>query len=169
MLEQAVENVQAHLAALTERLENIEASVNISSVTGPSSVPGMPGVPGGPSPNAGRYAQAQQPQQQPSPRWDIDDMGMWSLVLNPLSTALHKFRVLAKFFLTRNENRSPSAMIVRRLCLDISFLLFVVGFARLVWRRSGVRRREVKAALIALLRAIFGIKHDERTSIDRGV
>jgi len=95
-------------------------------------------------------------------------MGMWSLVLKPLSTVLHKLRVLTKFFLARNENRSPSAMIVRRLCLDISFLLFVVGLLRLIWRKSGVRRREVKAALIALLRAIFGIKN-ERTSMDRGV
>ncbi|TFK74495.1 ACBP-domain-containing protein [Pluteus cervinus] len=152
-LERAVENVQSHLAALTERLENLEAAANAPSRGSAVSS----STPGRGSPHS-RNAQ---------PRWDIDDMGMWSLVLNPLSTFLDKLKELTTFF-ARNENRSPSAIVVRRLCLDVSFLVCVVGLVRLIWRRSGVRRREVKHALIVLWRAILGIK-PERSMIERGV
>lgn len=73
---------------------------------------------------------------------------------------------LATFF-ARNENRSPTLIIVRRLCLDVSFLLCVLALVRTIWKRSGVRRREVRAALIVLWRALLGTK--ERVLVDRGV
>jgi len=82
---------------------------------------------------------------------------MWSLVLNPLSRGFDWARELAVFF-ARNENRTPSMIIIRRLVLDVSFLVCVVTMIGALWRKSGVRRREVKAALGVLWRAIIGGK-----------
>jgi len=42
----------------------------------------------------------------------------------------------------------------------MSFVVFVVAFLRLAWRRSGVRRREVKRALVVLWRAVIGAGPD---------
>ncbi|KAF9468894.1 acyl CoA binding protein-domain-containing protein [Collybia nuda] len=155
-LERAVENVQVHLAALTERLESLETLTTLSrshvSLT-PRSV-GSPGRRGSPNSRG-------------SPQWDLDDLGMWSIVLNPLSRGLDYLRELATFF-ARNENRSPTTIILRRLCLDVSFLLCVVGVISALWRKSGVRRREVRAALVVLWRAILGTK-PERSLVNRGV
>jgi len=153
-LERAVESVQIQLAAVTERLETLEArSVLFSRSNVPSLNPHasassswLPG-PGGMSPSSRPGV----------PQWDIDDLGMWSLVLNPLSRGMEHLKELSTFF-ARNENRSPSMIIVRRLCLDISFLLCVIATLRALWIKSGVRRREIKAALIILWRAIVGIK-----------
>lgn len=156
VLERAVENVQVHLAALTERLESLETLTTLSrshtSLTPRTS--GSPGRRG--SPNGGR-----------GPHWDLDDLGMWSIVLNPLSRGLESLREFATFF-ARNENRSPTSIILRRLCLDVSFLLCVIGVVSALWRKSGVRRREVREALIVLWRAILGTK-PPRSLVDRGV
>ena len=157
-LERAVESVQVHVAALTERLETLESrSLLLSrsnvSVNGGSGSP--PWVGGRRSPNDN------------APVWDIDDLGMWSIVLNPLSRGMDRVRELATFFAS-NQNRSPSMIIIRRLCLDVSFLLCVIGVIGTLWRKSGVRRREVKAALIVLWRAIVGSKQP-RLLIDQGV
>lgn len=154
-LEHAVENVQAHLAALTERLETLETLTNVSQ-SHVSHTPrgiGSPGRRG--SPSDGR-----------NPYWDIDDLGLWSFVLNPLSRGLDVLRDLSTFF-ARNENRSPTSIIVRRLCLDVSFLVCVFAVVRALWRKSGVRRREVRAALVMLWQAILGTK--PRMMIDQGV
>jgi hypothetical protein len=96
-------------------------------------------------------------------RWDIDDLGMWSFVLNPLSHAMDALRDMSTFF-SRDENRSPSMVIIRRLCLDVSFLLCVIGVIGAIWRRSGNRRREVRMALVLLWRAIVGCP-----AVDQGV
>jgi len=160
-LERAVENVQAHLAALTERLESLESGsgqptrshVSLS----PRAIGSPPWVAGRGSPADGRDRL----------EWDLDDLGMWSLVLNPLSRGLTTLRELATFF-AQQENRSPTLIIVRRLCLDVSFLLCVLAVIRALWKKSGVRRREVHAALVVLWRAILGTKR-ERTMMDRGV
>ncbi|RDB23275.1 hypothetical protein Hypma_009659 [Hypsizygus marmoreus] len=156
-LERAVENVQVHLAALTERLESLESLRTLSR----SHLSGTPRHIGSPGRGGGNQYDG------PGPYWDIDDLGMWSIVLNPLSRALDKLRKLATFF-AQNENRSPTSIIVRRLCLDISFLFCVLAVIRLLWRKSGVRRREVRVALVVLWRAIVGSK-PERRLIDRGV
>jgi hypothetical protein len=50
-------------------------------------------------------------------------------------------------------------IIVRRLCLDVSFFLCVIAIIGAMWRKSGVRRREVKNALVALWKAILGKKN----------
>ena len=153
-LERAVENVQVHLAALTERLDSLETLTSLSR-SHPSGHLASPGR-GTRSPRGG----------QPS-EWDLDDLGMWSIILNPLSRGLEKLRELANFFL-RSEDRSPTSIVVRRLCLDTSFFVCVLIVARLLWRKSGVRRREVRAALVILWRAILGTK-PERMMIHRGV
>ncbi|KAF8225402.1 ACBP-domain-containing protein [Tricholoma matsutake] len=152
-LEHAIENVQGHMAALAERLESLETLTNLSR-SHLSYTPGAIGSPsrGRGSPTAGR-----------SPHWDIDDLGLWSFVLNPLSHTLREFLT----FFARNENRSPTSIVIRRLCLDLSFLVCVVAVVRALWRRSGVRRREVRAALVVLWRAILGTK--PRVMIDQGV
>jgi hypothetical protein len=82
---------------------------------------------------------------------------MWSVVLNPLSRGLEKLRAMSTFF-ARTENRSPSMIIIRRLCLDVSFFLCVIAIVGAIWRKSGVRRREVKTALVVLWKAVLGVK-----------
>lgn len=156
-LEHAVENAQAHMAALAERLESLETLMNLSRshVSHSPRTIGSPGSRGIGSPNTGR-----------SPQWNMDDLGLWSLVLNPLSHGLDALREFGYFF-AQNENRSPTSIIVRRLCLDVSFLVTVVAVVRTLWRRSGARRREVRAALVLLWRAILGTK--PRSMIDQGV
>ncbi|TFK43250.1 acyl CoA binding protein-domain-containing protein [Crucibulum laeve] len=159
-LERAVENVQAHLAALSERLESLEAHSHLlrSHTSLSPRVVGTPAwVSGRGSPNDGNG----------HPHWDIDDLGMWSIVLNPISCGLDSLRHAATFF-ARNENRSPTMVIVRRLCLDVSFLVCVIAVIGALWRKSGVRRREVRAALIVLWRAVLGSK-PARQMADRGV
>lgn len=146
-LERAVENIQIQFAALSERLETLETRSNIPSINlhepGGSSF-WLSGS--GHSPLKGRAS---------VPQWDMDDLGMWSLVFNPLARGIQRVKELAVFF-ARNEHRSPSMIIVRRLCLDVSFFLTVITILRSLWMRSGARRREVKAALVILWRAIVG-------------
>ncbi|OBZ76443.1 hypothetical protein A0H81_03813 [Grifola frondosa] len=98
-------------------------------------------------------------------RWDLDDMGMWSLVLNPLARAIATFRQLMGF-LAHNENRSPTLIVVRRLFLDISFILCLLSVVKMAWRRSGMRRKEVLSALRVLWNAVLGHKRP-RIMIDR--
>ncbi|KAJ7499220.1 hypothetical protein FB451DRAFT_1204677 [Mycena latifolia] len=161
-LEHAIENVQAHLAALSERIESLES---ISGRLSRSRISVSPRVAGSPSWGAGRGSPAYG---RDTHEWDLDDLGMWSLVANPISRGIEALREAATFF-TRDENRSPTMIIVRRLCLDVSFLLCVLAVIRTLWRKSGVRRREVNAALVVLWRAILGTKKAPRTMVDRGV
>lgn len=163
-LERALEGVQAHLAALTERLEVLESR---SPHSPSSSIQGTPkrasyfyeGSPSGSGRLPGRGS--------PRPAWDLSDLGMWSYVLNPISRIISFLHKLAIFF-ARDENRSPTKVIIRRLCLDVSFLVCVVAVIATIWRKSGVRRREVKAALVVLWRAIVGDR-PPRGLQDRGV
>jgi hypothetical protein len=168
-LERAIENVQAHLAALTERLETLESRSMHHSNS--SSFRGSPHhasyafnsdlrVSG----NGGRGGESSPHHQR---EWNFDDLGMWSYILNPISHAISFLHKLARL-LTSDASRSPTRVIIRRLCLDLSFLVFVVAIIGAVWRRSGVRRREVKAALVVLWRAIVGTRAP-RSLQDRGV
>ncbi|KII95894.1 hypothetical protein PLICRDRAFT_150878 [Plicaturopsis crispa FD-325 SS-3] len=153
-LEHAIENVQAHLAALTERIETLEsASGHHSHVSLPAV--GSPKGRGSPTERNARLV------------WDLDDLGMWSFFLNPVSRALASARRLAAFF-ARDERRSPGLIVIRRLCLDISFLFCVLAVARALWKKTGMRRREVNAALAMLWRALVGTKKG-RELVDRGV
>ena len=158
-LEHAIENVQAHLAALTERLESLESvsgHPHRSDVSLPtqSNSPRYRGHGGTPTDRRGDY------------EWDLNDLGMWSLVLSPVTRVGGTLRQLARFFAT--SEHSPTLIVVRRLCLDMSFLFCVLWVVRALWRKTGVRRREVRLALKILMHAIFG-RHQERTLVDRGV
>ncbi|KAG2148123.1 ACBP-domain-containing protein [Suillus clintonianus] len=149
-LEQAVENVQTHLAALTERLDMLESQVvhpQRSTVSLPLRSSSGRGSPTDNRPEA--------------LEWDLDDMGMWSLVLKPSSRVMVSLKQLLIFF-ARSENRSPVLTIVRRLFLDISFSLAVLGLLRLTWKKTTTRRREVNAALILLWAALSGRNRGRR-------
>ena len=149
-LERAVEHLQAQVAALHERIETLEASRFLSkSLTQPS--------PRGGSPNEGR-GQLQ---------WDFNDLGLWSLILNPISNSVEKIGSFTHF-LARDESRTPFAIIVRRLCLDFSFLLCAVLITKYLWKESGIRRKEVRTALKMLWRAILGPKQ-RKIVVDKGV
>ncbi|KAG2077723.1 ACBP-domain-containing protein [Suillus decipiens] len=145
-LEQAVENLQMHLAAITERLDMLESHAvhpQRSTVSLPLKSSSGRGSPTDNRPEA--------------LEWDLDDMGMWSFILKPLLRVTVSLKQLLIFF-GRSENRSPVLTIVRRLFLDISFSLAVLGLLRLTWKKTATRRREVNAALILLWAAVSGTK-----------
>ena len=152
-LERAVESVQVQLAALTERIEALESR---SLFIPRSNVAGSPRRGGGSPSWVGGSGLINEGNG--GPVWDIDDLGMWSIVLKPLSRGFEYLREMSTFFAS-SEGRSPSRIIIRRLCLDVSFLVCVVALIGAIWRRSGVRRREVKVALIILWRAVVGSRH----------
>ncbi|KAJ4472173.1 acyl CoA binding protein-domain-containing protein [Lentinula aciculospora] len=156
-MERAIESVQSELAAVTERLEIIES---VSPLPSRSHLGTSPR--GTPTWGVGRRS----PPHELHADWDLDDLGMWSLVLNPISRVIERLKELSRFF-ARNESRSPSMIVLRRLCLDTSFLFCVIGLIRFLWQKSGMRRREVNAALRVLWRAIMG--RDNRIMIDKGV
>ena len=156
-LERAVESMQAHLAALTERIDALESPHRRSSSS-------LVSIGGSSSRSPARWAGGRSPE----PRgWDIDDMGMWSLVLAPLARVYARARRLMDFVLY-NENRSPTLVVIRRLFLDISFLLCVLAVVKMAWMRSGVRRREVLDALKGVWYAFFG-RRRPRMLVDRAV
>ncbi|KAG1820495.1 uncharacterized protein BJ212DRAFT_1297877 [Suillus subaureus] len=149
-LEQAIENVQTHLAAITERLDMLESQV-VHPQRSTASLP-LRNSSGRGSPTDNRPEALE---------WDLDDMGMWSFVLKPLSRVMVSLKQLLVFF-GRSENRSPVLTIVRRLFLDISFSLAVLRLLRLTWKKTATRRREVNAALILLWAALSGRNRGRR-------
>lgn len=156
-LERAVEGVQAHLAALSERLDALEAHALRSSggMISPRVGGSGPLASGRISPYAHRGLTA------------LDDLGLWSYIARLLLTALRSARSTADYLLS-SEGRSPALIVVRRLFLDLSFILAVLGAVRAVWRRSGVRRREIAHALKVLWRAVVG-SQAPRALVSRGV
>ncbi|KAL0070982.1 hypothetical protein AAF712_002203 [Marasmius tenuissimus] len=160
-LERALESMQAQLAALNERLETLESATPFGSRTRLS---------------ASRDTLARR-KSNPSPphnrgdddEWDghVEDLGLWTFVVVPTLRGLDFLKRLMKFFVRSEADRSPSMIVLRRLCLDASFLFCFVAVLRLVWKRSGVRRKEVNAALGVLWRALLGRR--ERLLVDRGV
>ncbi|KIJ70473.1 hypothetical protein HYDPIDRAFT_23575 [Hydnomerulius pinastri MD-312] len=155
-LEQAVENVQAHLAALTERIDTLESTLD-SQPLAPAQRSTTSLHSRG---SSGRGSPARSHPSPPQYPFEIDfsDIGLWSLILKPLLKGLSSLHALLRFFLRSDQqgNRGPVLMVVRRLCLDISFVLGVLGVLRVVWKRSGVRRREVGEALGVLWGAVLG-------------
>ncbi|KDQ29054.1 hypothetical protein PLEOSDRAFT_1075883 [Pleurotus ostreatus PC15] len=137
-IESALENVQAHLTALNERLETLESLSFNPSRSRISISPRNSG-------NISPYGRRTPDDNEDRLEWDVNDMGLWSLILNPLAHGVHQLKNFGRFFI-RNEDRSPALIILRRLCLDVSFLLFVLAIVRAIWRKSGVRRRELQIA-----------------------
>lgn len=150
-LEHAMENMQAHLAALTERIDTLESSFVTHSQPHVQSSASSHASSGRGSPAGLSLV--------PQPfEWDIDDMGLWTLVLKPLFRNISSLQRLLVFFLASGQNRSPMLVIVKRLSLDISFVMAVLGVLRIVWTKSGTRRREIAAALVVLWGAVTGRK-----------
>lgn len=153
MLERAIENVQAHLAALSERIEVLESGGSHVWGTHPSSSNlARPAV--SPTWPGGRRSPYDAPRDG-SLVWDPEDMGLWTYLIRLLSRLQSVLRYMGSF-LAHSGNRSPAVIVLRRLALDVSFVLFVMWVARIGWRRSGVRRREVLMALRGLGRALLG-------------
>ena len=148
-LEYAMENVQAHIAALTERIDTLESS--LATHTQPQAI-------SSPRTSSGRGSPADSRSVSQVSEWDIEDMGLWTLVLKPLFRNLSYLQRLLVFFLKGGQDRSPVLVIVRRLCLDISFVMVVLSLLRTVWIKSGTRRKEVGTALTILWAAVTGRK-----------
>lgn len=156
-LERAVEGVQAHLAALSERLDALEAHALRSSggMISPRVGGSGPLASGRGSPYAHRGGGG------------LDDLGLWSYVVRLLLGCIRSARSTFAHLLS-SEGRSPALIIVRRLFLDLSFILAVLALVRAGWRKSGVRRREIAHALRVLWRAVVG-EQVPRALISRGV
>jgi hypothetical protein len=150
-LERAMENMQAHLAALTERIDTLESSL----ATHPHPQAQRTTSPLSRTPS-GRGSPADSRSIPHVSEWDVDDMGLWTLVLKPLLQNLSSLQRLLVFFLRSGQDRSPLLIVIRRLCLDLSFVMVVLGLLRTVWIKTGTRRREVGAALTVLWGAVTG-------------
>lgn len=157
-LERAIEIVQTQLAALSERIESMElhsSGTRLASPPGPSRA--SPTFAGRRSPSGSRDIG----------RWDFDEMGLWAIVFKGITRVLASLRQFA-IFLSDTEGRSPTFVVVRRLFLDLSFILCTLALIKTIWRRTGVRRREVNAAIRALWWAVVG-KAPARSMADRGI
>jgi len=82
-------------------------------------------------------------------------MGAWSFVLRPLVRLKSNFRAFA-WFVAEADERAPVLIMVRRLFLDLSFLIAVLVIFKSTWRRTRIRRREVYVALREVWRALTG-------------
>lgn len=131
------DDLQLRIRVLEERLERLEFTLPRSTSSLVSN------------------SRGRSPHNVSSGPWDADRMGMWAIVLNPLSSVVERFRQLMEF-LAYNPDRSPGLLVVRRLFLDVSFLLCLLTVLRMTWRKSGVRRREVVHALKGVWWAIVG-------------
>ena len=160
-LERAVESVQTHLAALTERIDELENSArrSTSSLVSPSGMRSPRWLVGGRGPSPMGTSR--------DTYYTFEDMGMWSLILNPITAVLSRIRTLTEFLLY-NDSRSPTLVIVRRLILDISFLLCILALTRRVWRRSDGRRQAVLHTFRHIWMVLVG-QEAPRVLVDRGV
>lgn len=148
------EDMQLKLRVLEERLERLEFSL-------PRSTSSLVSNGRGRSPRGSPHADDGQ--------WDVERMGMWALALNPLSDVVRRFKQLLTF-LAYSPDRSPGLLVIRRLVLDVSFLLCLLTVVRVVWRRSGVRRREVVHALKGVWLAVMGHqRRSHRALVDKAV
>ncbi|KAG8796779.1 hypothetical protein FRC12_000029 [Ceratobasidium sp. 428] len=150
-LERAIVDIQASLAALRERMETMEHGGSFHS-----------------------YSSRQSPPRRHSPlhpmlpfNLDPRSFGAWSVVLTPLARSVISARRMLEVV-----RRNPTLTIVRRLMLDISFLLALLALIRACWRRFGGRRKEVFSALGGLWIALVNggqVPRRERMLVDRGV
>lgn len=157
-LERAIESIQTQLAALSERIEIIESHSFVAQPSGSSPGPSRssPTFAGSGSPNGVCDVIS----------WNFDEMGLWAIVFKALGRVLRSTREFA-IFLSNSEGRSPTFVVFRRLFLDISFILCMLTLIKTVWRRTGVRRRAVNAAMRALWWALVG--KTPKDMADRGI
>lgn len=147
-LERATESMQEHLSALAERMDVLEshmASASVGSSFGLDySNRGL-----GRNGNENTYHSI--------------DFGLWS---RAGAAFVHLLRRAA------TEPRSPVLLVLRRLILDASLVFALLGLLRVLWRRSGSRRKEILRALRVLWMAIVGTggqQSHSRSVVSRGV
>jgi hypothetical protein len=142
--------MQAHLAALSERLDALE-----------STHPGALGSPlrssGSRSPAAvGRRDSPTSGDRPGGAPFDPDELGFWAIVVKPAGRAIELLAYVLRLVLFPRPDAGPAAAVARRLALDASFVLACAWVFRVGWRRSGRRRREVRRALGVLWAALAG-------------
>ncbi|KAG8810707.1 hypothetical protein FRC17_002821, partial [Serendipita sp. 399] len=158
-LERAVEGMQTSLAALHERLEGLEGLLGHGEGNAGASRSSFFSRPDS---NPRRRSGVISPHRSGNggstwPRWDPANMGAWSIILQPISRLENNIKVFAQF-LANADDGSPVLVMVRRLFLDLSFLIVVLIVFKSFWRRTRLRRAEVYAALGEVWRALTGRK-----------
>lgn len=153
-LERAIVDIQASLAALRERMETMEQGGSFNS-------------------SYSSHRQSSPPRHSPlhpTLPFNIDprSFGAWSVVLTPLARSVTSTRRMIEVV-----RRNPTFTIIRRLMLDISFLIALVALIRACWRRFGGRRHEALRVLGGLWIALVNggqmpVKR-ERILVDRGI
>jgi len=174
-IEQAVESMQASLAALRERLEGLETHAFGSNASLVPRILGGGSSPAGAIPGNGGGL----PASAPGLHWDPHQMGLWSIVLVPVSHVVNQITYVLILILSnsppqrgrggRGESGIDVRAIVRRLILDASFIVAAFMAARAAWRASGIRRREVLRALQLVWVALVGRPVPRRIMVHRGV
>ena len=107
--------------------------------------------------------------------FDWEHMGLWSVALAPLARLTKYLTHILAFLLARRtrdgeHGLSPGMVVLRRLLLDASFIICVLITTRRIWRKMGVRRREVLHALGGVWKAVIGQTNAvTRTFEDRGI
>ena len=153
-LERAVESVQASLAALRERMDSLEGLRSNASLTRGSASPigGLNNY----NPSA-------------SLNWDPREMGLWSVILVPLSKIFSRLQHILLILLTPTPKGRGNTLrsVTRRILLDATFVWATFLILRSIWRKTGIRRREVNRALKLVIIALLGRK--ERIMVDKGV
>ena len=154
-LERAVESVQASLAALRERMDSLEGSHSNASLARGSASP-IGGL--------NNYSNLSA-----SLNWDPSEMGLWSIIFVPLSKIFSRLQYISLILLTPTPKGRGNTLrsIMRRMVLDATFLWVVFLALRSIWRKTGIRRREVNRALKLVIIALLGRK--ERVMVDKGV
>ncbi len=157
-MERIIQHMQGHLAALTERLDRLEDTLSTSQAAA----------------HASRRSRE-------DPSLDLSHLGLWSIVLKPISRLVQSLWSLIRFLLGRKyanpphpgaAGPNPLLVIIRRLLLDASFVLAAYTFLKLLWRKSSLRRREIRSALMGLWTAMIGSNEATgqiRTLSERGV
>jgi hypothetical protein len=164
-LEGAVQALQAHMAAMQERIDILEHM--LLSRAGPGASPALS------PPWVGSRNLDHDTNSRRSVIFDANDLGLWSLVARPTSALVKLFvfilRVILSPRLASSQPPSPILLILRRLALDASFVLMALWAAKRGWRASGARRKDVRAALGMLVHAVIGSERTPRQLADKGV
>jgi hypothetical protein len=163
-VEDALQALQGHVAALQERIDVLEHM--LLSRAGPGRSPSLsPSWIGGSS-----ALEAAGARRIP---FDASDLGLWSLVAQPIVRLCKMLTYLLKLVfaprLAGGKPHSPAFLIVRRLALDASFVVLALFLTKKGLKASQTRRREAQTALAMLIRAVAGRKGAPRRMVHRGV
>jgi hypothetical protein len=155
-LDRVIENIQGHIASLSERIDKLENDSRrnlslqpLTSNNDPSRVRILPIDPR---------------------RWDASKIGLWSIIFRPLSRVMSRvmstMSSVVEFLLGPTYAHgpahpgltfpSPVLVIIRRLTLDATFIFMGFAITRYIYRRNGIRRRAIEVAFRNLFLAMIG-------------